>query len=145
MSATPQQAPAFRVQTTKDDGNILSSTRMSTLVSNNNPFLAKQCMTFQSRIDSYTNELDRLEAMNHAIHKEYHKRKQEHCRDRLIDSASPEPRSATVREEKHQMVTKKLRKKRRRLTRGLAVVKEKMDILKTEIESVPKEMNVGIP
>lgn len=80
--------------------------------------------------------------MNYAIHKEYHKRKQEQCRDRLIDSASPEPRSATVREEKHQMVMKKLRKRRRRLIRELAVVKEEMKKLKTEIESVCQEMNV---
>ena len=84
-----------------------------------------------------------MEAMNHAIRKEYHKRQQEQHRDRQIDSASPEPRIVTVREEKHQMVLKKLRKRRRRLIRGLAVVKEEMKKLKTEIESVSQEMNVG--
>lgn len=81
--------------------------------------------------------------MNHAIHKEYHKRKQEQCRDRLIDSASPEPRSATVREEQHQMVMKKLRKRRRRLIRELAVVKEGMEKMKTEIENVLREVDIG--
>lgn len=80
--------------------------------------------------------------MNHAIHKEYRKREQEQCRDRLIDSASPEPRSATVREEKHRMVMKKLKQRRRRLTRGLAVVKVGMEKLKTDIESACQEMYV---
>ncbi|KAG9657153.1 hypothetical protein KCU95_g20075, partial [Aureobasidium melanogenum] len=119
--------------------------RNSSLVSDTNPSLSSRCMTFQTRIDSYTIELDRLEAMNKAIHKEYDKRKQEQQRDRLIDSASPEPDrgSATVREDKHKMVFKKLRQRRRRLTRGLAVMKEKMEKLKTEIESVCPEMNVG--
>lgn len=83
--------------------------------------------------------------MNHAIHKGYHKRKQDQCRDRLIDSASPESGNATIREKKYQMVMKKLRKRRRRLARGLEVVKEKMKKLKTEIESVSLEMDVGIP
>ncbi|KAG9623193.1 hypothetical protein KCU95_g20073, partial [Aureobasidium melanogenum] len=95
MSVTPQQVSASPTQAAKNDSNILSSARMPTLVSDNNPSLALQCMAFQSRINSYTSELNRLEAMNHAIHKEYRKREQEQCRDRLIDSASPEPRSAT--------------------------------------------------
>lgn len=86
----------------------------------------------------YTIELDRLEAMNKAIHKEHDKRKQEQQRDRLIDSASPKPDrgSATVREDKHKIVLEKLRQRRRRLTRDLAVMKEKMEKLKTEIESM---------
>ncbi|KAG9623166.1 hypothetical protein KCU64_g20431, partial [Aureobasidium melanogenum] len=143
MGVTSQQVSASRMQAAKNDGNILSSARISTLSCDDNSSLASQCMTFQSRIDSYTSELNRLEAMNHAIRKEYHKRQQEQHRDRLIDSASPEPRIVTVREEKHQMVLKKLRKRRRRLIRGLAVVKEEMKKLKTEIESVSQEVNVG--
>ncbi|KAH0252306.1 hypothetical protein KCU91_g18950, partial [Aureobasidium melanogenum] len=146
MSVTQQQVPAAsRTQAAKNDGDVLSSARNSSLVSDTNPSLSSRCMTFQTRIDSYTIELDRLEAMNKAIHKEYDKRKQEQQRDRLIDSASPEPDrgSATVREDKHKMVFKKLRQRRRRLTRGLAVMKEKMEKLKTEIESVCPEMNVG--
>ncbi|KEQ60858.1 uncharacterized protein M437DRAFT_67646 [Aureobasidium melanogenum CBS 110374] len=145
MSVTQQQVPASRTQAAKNDGDVLSSATNSSLVSDNNPSLSSRCMTFQTRIDSYTIELDRLEAMNKAIHKKYDKRKQEQQRDRLIDSASPEPDrgSATVRKDKHKMVLKKLRQRRRRLTRGLAVMKEKMEKLKTEIESVSQEMNVG--
>jgi predicted RNase H-like nuclease (RuvC/YqgF family) len=81
--------------------------------------------------------------MNHAIRKEHHKRQQEQHRDRLIDSASPEPRSGTVREKKYQMVMKKLKQRRKRLTRGLAVVKEGMEKMKTEIENVLRDMDIG--
>ncbi|KAG9941003.1 hypothetical protein KCU85_g9775, partial [Aureobasidium melanogenum] len=137
MSVTQQQVPAAsRTQAAKNDGDVLSSATNSGLVSDNNPSLSSRCMTFQTRIDSYTIELDRLEAMNKAIHKEHDKRKQEQQRDRLIDSASPKPDrgSATVREDKHKIVLEKLRQRRRRLTRDLAVMKEKMEKLKTEIE-----------
>ncbi|CAD0096530.1 unnamed protein product [Aureobasidium mustum] len=64
--------------------------------------------------------------MNHAIHEEYRKRQQEQCRDRLIDSASPEPKSVAVREERYQIIMKKSKERRRRLTRGLEVVRAGM-------------------
>lgn len=79
--------------------------------------------------------------MNHAIHEEYRKRHQEQYRDRLIDSASPEPKSVAVREERYQIIMKKSKERRRRLTRGLEVVRAGMEKLKNEIESVQAGLN----
>jgi hypothetical protein len=52
MSVTPQQDSTSRTQAAKNDGNSLSSARTLALSCDDNPSLASQCMTFQSRIDS---------------------------------------------------------------------------------------------
>ncbi|KEQ75838.1 hypothetical protein M436DRAFT_61145 [Aureobasidium namibiae CBS 147.97] len=59
--------------------------------------IEKQCIVFQSRIDSYQHELNRIQAENADIHHKRNVHKQEHGRDRLIDSASPD--SMVVKQE----------------------------------------------
>ncbi|KAK6002786.1 hypothetical protein QM012_001536 [Aureobasidium pullulans] len=115
---------------------------MSTLVSDDDASLATRCMVFETRIASYASELTRMEALNHAIHKEYHKHQLEQRCDRLIDSVSPELKSAVSRDKNQHMIMKESKKRRKRLSRGLEVVKVGIEKLKTEIEGVLEEMKV---
>ncbi|CAD0091964.1 unnamed protein product [Aureobasidium vineae] len=79
--------------------------------------------------------------MNQDIHQDRIKRQQEHRRDHLTDSASPEPRAMTPRGETHKKIAARSKERTRQLAYDLEVVKEGMDKLRMEMESVWKKMN----
>jgi hypothetical protein len=97
----------------------------------------------------YKRELNCLETENEAINLKLCSLEQEGCRDRLIDSASPEQRSAEPRievqeetKETKEMMVKKVKERKRMLRCQLDRIKEGMGALRAEMEWVKKEVDV---
>lgn len=90
----------------------------------------------------YINELDRIQLENKAIDLKLSKRAQEDRRDRLIDSASPEPRVVVQEHGKEtmEMTVKQMKERKRQLRGQLDQIKAGMDALKTEMEWLEMEV-----
>jgi hypothetical protein len=90
----------------------------------------------------YTSELNRIQLENGDLNLNLIKRAQEDRRDRLIDSASPEPRVVVYEdgEEIMEMTVKQVKERRRQLRGQLEQIGAGMDALKTEMDWVEMEV-----